>query len=120
MTSSELRDTAIRLAAQDKLMRQDRKSPLALQHSFHVDSIGEGDSFHQIPVLLPGGKYFVLPDLSMKELRVFKTDGTPESVGLLVPKTSRPIFYWSAIPTSADELLVATVTIGVNLETDRW
>jgi hypothetical protein len=120
MTSSELRGTAMRLAAQDKLLQQDRKRPLVPKYSFEVDGIGKGDSFHQIPVLLPGGTHFVLPDLSVKELRVFKTDGTPESVGLLVPKRSRPICYWKTIPTSADELLVATVTGTVDLKKNRW
>jgi hypothetical protein len=114
MTPFELRGTAIRLAAQDRLLRQDRQRPLALQHSFEVSSIGRGEFFLQIPVLLPGGRHFILPNLDLTQLRVFKTDGTPEAVCLLVPKTSRPIYHWKAIPTSADGLLVAIVTAAMD------
>jgi hypothetical protein len=92
MTSSQLRGTAIRLAAQDKLLRQHRKGPLVLQHTFGVDGVCQSP-LRQYPVLLPGGRHFVLPNSSMKELRLFKTDGTPDSVGLLVPKSKRPGCY---------------------------
>jgi hypothetical protein len=120
MTLEELVDTAKRLAAQDRLLLQNYQRPLTLRNSFGIDTISHGFSFNQVPVLLPGGDYFVLPSASMKRLCVYKTDDASKgNYHLLIPRSSHPIYLWKAIPISADELLVARVTESMQCK-DQW
>jgi hypothetical protein len=105
MSSEQLRDACVRLAAQERLFTS--PSPRPLQVVFEHDA-----SRHSAPVSVPGGNHFVTISSCRRQLVLYASVNLGyEEVGFLIPESKSRIDGWKMVAISSDEVMILIVNV---------
>jgi hypothetical protein len=102
MSSLELRNACVRLAAQETYYKSSGDRPLQILSEFEP-------SYFSRPHAVPGGDYFITRSADWCTLMLYSTLSPNEPKGVLIPNSELEIKRWRMISISADEILVLVV-----------